>query len=299
MKKFGMIIIAQLCAYCLHGEMTVGGTLVISEEIGAMEFAHEYESNGMSSPYELGWFLSNKLKNSGCAPRRLAANATIEVQALPGMRKIAVGKTDAFGRFSIPVPSDTSYCRVASSVVLRRDGKDLNFEGFRSLDTPENGIEVVLRRESISLCGRCLSSDGNPVPDVVVSIDQFPRSDSLTIPTEYGVTDTAGCWRVDGLYAPGILSAASYINNTNIFLTSSKSMDSPLEAQITYTKSNSKDCLAKVLMPMITDGLRHAAEMFMHTYSQRNSMELKRQNPLVDFPTSTNNVIYVQDIMLP
>ncbi len=299
MKVMSMLLIAVLAVVCnLRAEQIVSGSVVISDVIGAIEFSQEYELSGAESPQALVWSLAEKRKNGGRKMRSLAANAKVEVQRLSDMKTIATGKTDGCGKFSVRVPDGTSYCRVISSIVLNIDGKDDIFKGAHSMEKPKIGIEVELCRESVSLCGRCLDKSGHAVTGIIISAKQFIHSEGLQhIPAEYGVSDANGVWMIDGLRAPGIFNAAEYIGNTSIAGNSARAENAPLESRLSYMSPDSSKCFVEKTIPMIPDGLRRAAEKFRQTYDKRNRRHSEMKRPL-EFPVSTNDVIYVPDVVL-
>jgi hypothetical protein len=99
------------------------------------------------------------------------------------------------------------------------------------------------------------------------------------------------------LPTPTINRQIAYLCNTNI-IARYDSARPPYRIDIKVCSTYISEPLGRVSVENVTANSRRAAEKFMLAYKRKTGADLPKNAPLADFPISTNNVIYVPDIIL-
>jgi hypothetical protein len=158
-------------------------------------------------------------------------------------------------------------------------------------------------RTYTSVEGRCVNKDGVPVKDVKVlvhpiTLRETESQNEILWSTQIAVTGADGKWRVDGLISPPIDYLSSYIRNAKLWH-SIEFLHCPMELKIEIWRALPYRREVQLTIPNITDGNRRAAEKAIEISEHRTGRKYDRSNQIMNFPVSTNNVIYVPDIVLP
>ena len=222
------------------------------------------------------------------------------------MNTVARGTTDANGRFSIEVNNAPSDLRIYSIVEMMVGGKALCFEGVCPVVRwKDKRLNVYLRRENISLVGRCLNKNKKPEQGVYVRVVQYPGAESSDMrhiyPQMVGVSDTNGYWRVDGLSSPQVEEVAIHLCDTNsIRFIGDAFIGTALTVGIKCRRDAFEGPPAvSFSQSLITADLREAAIRYRSLAEKKTGKTWMQKAPMTIFPVSTNNVIYIKDIILP
>jgi len=236
----------------------------------------------------------------------LPRNVEVELQTLPDFEVIGRAKVDANGRYRMEVKDDDRDWRVFCRCNIEDSGKKLEYQAAAHVAWNRREKAYVqnleLRRDYASVVGRCVDKDGMPIADAVVKVTVI-KADSQTSegewPGQMARTGKDGVWRADCIPAPSFNRLATYVCNTNSVYHNLHLRGMPYEIQIhAYPgygvfKPSGTASVANVS----ADG-RKAVEQVIATVKRRTGKDTPRPAPLVDFPASTNNVIYVPDIVL-
>lgn len=157
-------------------------------------------------------------------------------------------------------------------------------------------------RSYASAEGRCVQKGGIPVQGAYVSVRPITSGETeeecRLFPMQLAVTDAAGRWRVDGLATPPIVPVTSYICYTNI-VSNWQVCHYPLQLGISVRRKPFGAYDVEKVLPNVTDENRRAVERAIAATERKLGKKVERLNRMTDFPASTNNVIYVPDIVLP
>ena len=160
---------------------------------------------------------------------------------------------------------------------------------------------LELRRDYASAVGRCVDKDGMPIADAVVKVTVI-KADSGTSkgewPGQVARTGKDGVWRADCIPAPSFNRLATYVCNTNsIYYSALRAMPYGIQIYAHPSHGVFEPSGTASVANVSADG-RMAVEHAIAAVKRRTGKDTPRPAPLADFPASTNNVIYVPDIVL-
>ena len=237
----------------------------------------------------------------------IPVGATVEIQTLPDFKVVGRGKVNKDGNYRISVPSTELLWRAFCCVEREELGRKVRYAGVAHVrqeskyDSFYTG-NITLMRSYASAMGRCVKKDGAPAQGVFVYVHPITSGETeeecRLCPTQLAVTDTLGRWRVDGLASPPIIPLMSYICYTNI-VDNWQVSHYPLQLGIYARRKPFGSYDAERVVPNITDENHRAVEKTIAATERKSGKKMKRLNPMTNFPVSTNNVIYVPDLVLP
>ena len=307
MKK--KVVLFATCAIVVsfHGWCDLlNGRVILEVGLLQKDVVEEYARSNVKHIGFVKKVMYNDLLKSGLQPRQYVAHAHVEIQSLIDMKTVAQGTTDANGRFSIEVHNEPASLRVYSVAKMLVGDKHLRFEGVCPVVRwKDKELNVYLRRETISLVGRCLNKNKMPEHGVYVRVNQYPGAESsdmrLIYPQMLGVSDTNGYWRVDGLSGPTLEEVSVHLCDTNsIHFMSDMLRGTALVAGIECRRhAFGGSPLLSFEQSLITADLRAAAIKYRSLAEKKTGKIWKQKAPMTIFPVSTNNTIYIKDIILP
>lgn len=232
----------------------------------------------------------------------IANKAVIELQTVPGFKTIRKAVVVDNQSFKIEHMDDDPECRVFCRLEVK--GNMLTATTFPMVEDAEHYYcrSMKLRNDHTSVIGRCVDTNGMPVINAMV------RVDLVRTPVEVdegwmhqpliGRTDAKGHWRVDEIENPLFYDTISRICNTNI-VNRPNSTVPPFGLAISACFEEGDSVVnGHVEVPNITARDRAAAERIFAAYKRKTGKDWPRIAPMTDFPASTNNVIYVPDLVL-
>lgn len=284
---------------CTAGHIT--GDVWIVNDVTIDGVVQAYEQSSESSLKAVVGDLSLKLRMDGVRQlRQRASHVKVSVQSLPDLKEIASGTTDADGRFDINFPDSPSPMRVYACKKTLENGKPVYYEGVSSVYLEKNAALLELRKEHVTLKGCCVGRDGRPRVGVMVKVSQYPRSENAVLQRMsemFACTDENGIWRCDGLVCASLNEAAVVIANTNL-LQQQRFDNIPLSVFVGVSSRFVQSSSPEIEVSTITDKLRNASRRIMSAYERKTGKPYPLKAPMVDFSVSTNNVIYVPDLVL-
>ncbi len=305
-RKYVILAVCEIIAASNGWCDPLKGRVILEVGLLQKEVVEEYARSNIKHINLVKKKMYNDLLKSGLQPRQYIAHAQVEIQSLKDMKTVAQGTTDANGHFSIEVHDVSSNLRVYSVAELLVDDKHLRFEGVCPVDRwKDKELNVYLRRETISLIGRCLNKNKMPEQGVYVRVNQYPYAESsdmrLIYPQMLGLSDTNGYWRVDGLSGPTLEEVSVHLCDTNsIHFMSDMLRGTALVAGIECRRhAFGGSPLLSFEQSLITEDLREAAIKYRSLAEKKTEKTWKQTAPMTIFPVSTNNTIYIKDIILP
>lgn len=235
----------------------------------------------------------------------LPRNVEVELQTLPDFEVIGRAKVDANGRYRMDVKDDDRDWRVFCRCGIEDSGKMLEYQAAARMAWNRREEAYVqnleLRRDYASVVGRCVDKDGMPIADAVVKITVI-KADSGTSkgewPGQVARTGKDGIWRADCIPAPRFDRLVTYVCNTNsIYYSALRAMPYGIQIYAHPSHGVFEPSGTASVANVSADG-RRAVEHAIAAVKRRTGKDTPRPAPLADFPASTNNVIYVPDIVL-
>ncbi len=247
-------------------------------------------------------------RQNDCGIKRLMTpkNAVVEIQTLPDFKTIAKTIVDEKGGYSIRMNEGNVNRRVYCKVELDEFGKKACFIGSSRVWWNQRqkayAQDIDLSRDNVSVAGRCVDKNGSAVGNahVEVTLIMTPtHGEDPSSPLQLAKTDNEGRWRVDGVAAPSFERLIAYVADTNR-LNCCDEKTPPLkikvEARRRYIPMVNE---VTTTVPNVTAAKRSAIEKIIKTWERKNAKKYPMPHPLEEFPVSTNDVIYIPDMILP
>lgn len=236
----------------------------------------------------------------------LPRNVEVELQTLPDFKVICRAKVDAKGRYRMETREDDRDWRVFCRCSIEDSGKKLEYQATEHVawNRRENAYvqNLELRRDYASVVGRCVDKDGAPIADAVVKVTVIKVDGDLSEvewPGQVARTGKDGVWRADCIPAPYFNRLATYVCNTNSVYHNLHLRGMPYEIQIhAYPGYGVFEPSGSASVANVSADGRRAVELAIAAVKRRTGRDSPRPAPLTNFPASTNNVIYVPDIVL-
>lgn len=196
--------------------------------------------------------------------------------------------SDRENHFTFSNDARSLYTIIARTEV--KNSRSSKFVGECSLWGNSDGnitINMIPIENVISIEGRIVSPKGIPMPECLVSVD--PGGYGLPEYGEWPVficfTDSMGRWKVDRIRPPAKWAVKAYLERPEL-IAQPPLVDQSLTAGILVKGGADYKRYACLSVPLITENMR-------------NKLGDVVKNTTLSLPVSTNNVIYVGDIVLP
>lgn len=226
--------------------------------------------------------------------------AEVELQSLPGFKVIRKVKVNDKGEYVTKISDADPDCRVFSRCKI---GKK-TLTGTAYIEWDKFGCaysqSVMLSGDYTTVVGRCVDTNGFPVVDARVDVDVVTTPtevDGKRHKTQVGRTDKEGRWIVEGIDKPSFGFMLMRLANTNV-VNREDSRVPPYGIKISACRIPGFKVCGFTSIPNVTARDRAAAERIFAAYKRKTGKDWPRPAPMTDFPVSTNNVIYVPDIVL-
>ena len=195
---------------------------------------------------------------------------------------------DKEGRFSLNASAKPLYSIVAKTKA--KDGVVPKFAGEYSLLGFHRSVVLITMtksKDAITLKGKIKLSNGLPMKDCLLSVDCSPCDEAQfnMFPVRAVFTDNNGCWEIEYVIRPKKYAVEAYAKDSRL-AAQPPYFKEPLSAVIYVHGDSFKKTLHKVNVPLITENMRKKLGDVV-------------KNTTLSLPVSTNNVIYVGDIVLP
>ena len=192
-------------------------------------------------------------------------------------------QTDGKNRFLLHRRPDP----LLSIVAYTRSGK--KFIGEYSLWGFRGGrvIITMMRSENaITLLGSVKTQNGLPARNCLISIDTAPCDERQFpwFPVRVVFTDNNGNWKLENVKMPRRYAVMGYLKEPRL-VAQPPYYEEPLSAAIMVHGNTHKRILRQLSVPLITENMRRKLGTMVDSSK-------------VSLPVSTNNVIYVGDIVL-
>ncbi len=289
------------------GADVVKGHVGLSMYPSVEDVARAYEESDSANFEEVAMKLVES-RNAAREKIDLANSAVVELQTLPGFTTLRKVTVDDNSRYETEIKDEEPGCRVFCR--YEADGKAYTGSSHlewcgRPIDAYDQSFQ--LRGEWTSVAGRCLHADGSPAvnAEVTVGLIRTPVEveESGMNRTQTARTDTNGCWRVDCVEKPTFMMMITRICYTNV-VNRSDSRVPPYGISVGAIPHFRHCDLSSLYgfsvgtnVPNVTASDRAAVEKILAIYKKRNGKEIPRRAPMTDFPVSTNNVIYIPDLV--
>lgn len=291
----------------VYGKDVVKGWARVETTPSIAEIAEEYATTDVLHPRIAALQIMKRQKENGIKHEYVPMGAEVEIQILPGYKVVGRGKIDKDGNYSISVPSTKLLWRAYCCVEREELGRRVRYVGATHVsqksqyDSFYTG-NIILKRSYASAEGRCVHKDGTPAQDVHVLVHPLTSGETdeecHLYPIQWAVTDAFGKWRVDGLSTPPIdilMSHICYTNGVNNWQVSHYPLQLGIYARLKPFGAYDAECI----IPNVTDENHKAVEKAISAYERKWGKKKERSNQMTNFPASTNNVIYVPDLILP
>lgn len=303
-RKLMGTVASLLVAVNASGDV-VKGWVRLEATPSIAEVAEEYATTGARIPELAARQIMERQNAQGIKYMTIPVGATVEIQTLPDFKVVGRGKVDQDGNYSVVMPGKDSLWRAYSKVVREEFGRPVLYVGVSRTYKRRNAAyyeaNITMMRSYASAMGRCVQKDGTPAQGVFVYVHPITSGETeeecRLCPTQLAVTDTLGRWRVDGLASPPIIPLMSYICYTNI-VDNWQVSHYPLQLGIYARRKPFGSYDAERVVPNVTDENHRAVEKTIAATERKSGKKMKRLNPMTNFPVSTNNVIYVPDLVL-
>lgn len=235
----------------------------------------------------------------------LPDNVEVELQTLPDFNVIGRAKVDAKGRYRMEVKEDDRDWRVFCKCAADGPGGRFEYLATKHVEWEPYAKayvqNLVLRRDYTSVAGRCVDKAGQPIADAVVRVTAI-KADPEGNRWCGQVTRTGkdGMWRVDGMPTPFFRDLMTYLCDTNSIhrsIIALRGMPYEIEACAHLNYGVSKPS-GSVSVANVSADSRMIMERAIAGATRITGKKVSLRAPLTDFPASTNNVIYVPDIVL-
>lgn len=284
---------------------TIKGRVRLVNSPSLHELAQCYEKSMSNDPYYVayveiaGRYSSTKVD--------IPPTATAELRTMQGDKLLAKSAISGDGSFCLQSNQRCGDCRVTCRCEV---GGQVYF-GATLLERDESGelfdTFVVLRRIDsgcVSVAGRCVDTHGVPLTNVVVSARL--KSAFLEIENEkeyykpqFAMSDGDGRWRIDGVEKLSFTDLFAYVCNTNIFTACGDgATHPPYGIIIEASPTGSSKPFGCITVPNVTADDYSEVRKILDIYKQKTGKGWKALAPMKECPDSTNNVIYVSDIVL-
>ena len=215
-------------------------------------------------------------------------NAEVVLTNVKTREVLAKVMSDKNGRFSLPGKPKPLYTIVVKATDKNDEAAKL--VGEYSLWGYRGGaitINMVSLKDAISFEGRVVAPNGKPMPECLVSVDpgRYGVPEYGTWPVYIAFTDKAGKWKVDRIRPPAKWAVKEYLKSPRL-AAQSPLVDESLIAGILVKGGVDYKRFTSLSVPLVTEVMQ-----------QKLGDIIKATT--VSLPISTNNVIYVGDIVLP
>lgn len=285
-----------------HATESVKGRVKLVTTPSPLEYAEAYEK---TDDVDFCAELESRQKSAGIARVIVPFNAVVELQTIPDFKVIAKSKVDKNGLYCFNVKEDNRDWRVYCKCELEEFGRRIPFIATAHVkwDKRENAYvqNLWLRRDYVSVVGRCVDTNGVPVANAVISVGPTTTVDEGRSPYDDQIarSDSRGYWRVDGVITPSL-------NHLMILMGNTKQTEEYDSGYIPYginvgAKASyfaAKGTSDTIGLPNLSANARIATEKIFAAFKRKTGKDWPRPHPLMNFPVSTNNVIYVPDIVL-
>lgn len=282
--------------------VVVKGTVSLIDYPTALECASLFDQPEAANPL---WAMARITHLYVYKRHELPRSVEVELQTLPDFKVICRAKVDANGRYRMEVKEDDRDWRVFCRCGIEDSGKILEYQAAARMAWNRREEAYVqnleLRRDYASVVGRCVDKDGMPIADAVVKITVI-KADSGTSkgewPGQVARTGKDGIWRADCIPAPRFDRLVTYVCNTNsIYYSALRAMPYGIQIYAHPSHGVFEPSGTASVANVSADG-RMAVEHAIAAVKRRTGKDTPRPAPLADYPASTNNVIYVPDIVL-
>lgn len=200
---------------------------------------------------------------------------------------IAKNVANKDGHFSLQGNPKPLYTIVAKTAA--KGDEAVKFVGEYSFWRYRGGdvvVNMVPKEHAISFIGRVVSPEGNPMSECIVSVDPggYGLPEYGKWPVYIAFTDSAGRWKVDRIRPPAKWAVKEYLKNPKLSA-QPPLVDESLTAGIIVKGGADYKRFNSASVPLITDAMKQELGDIA-------------KNTAVVLPVSTNNVIYVGDIVL-
>ncbi len=302
-----MVVVVFLMIAANVGADVVKGWVRLETTPSISEIAEEYATTDARSPELAARQIMERQNAQGISYMTIPVGATVEIQTLPDFKVVGRGKVDKGGNYSISVPSTELVWRAYCCAEREELGRRIRYAGAVHVrqesryDSFYTG-NITLMRSYASAQGRCVQKDGTPAQGVFVYVHPLTSGETVEesrlCPTQLAVTDALGRWRVDGLSTPPISPLMSYICYTNI-VDNWQVSHYPLQLGIYARRKPFGSYDAERVIPNVTEESRNAVKKAIAIAECKSGKTMNRSSQMTNFPISTNNVIYVSDLILP
>lgn len=301
-NKLMFCVVLFMVATVVNADEAVKGMIGFSLYPTIEDIAAAYEKSEMD---DLRCVVADLVSSRNVERKKysLANAAEVELQALPGFKVLRKVKVNDKGEYITKIKDDDPDCRVFCRYEIGK--RTLTGAAYIEWNKFENCYcqHMQLRNDYVSVTGHCIDTNGMPVVNarIYVRLVRTPveQEESRLNRSYYGRTDENGFWRVDGIESPTYDRMLACICNTNV-INRYDSATPPYGIHVGALVESEKgvEAAGSVGVPNITARDRAAAERIFAAYKRKTGKEWPRPAPMTDFPVSTNNVIYVPDIVL-
>jgi len=307
--KIKYIVLSTVCVvvWTACAMEKVKGRVQLFTSPSPVEFADYYETSSELWIRQAMHGLRMRQRDEGIADGITPINAVVELQEIPSFKVIAKTKVEPDGRYYIETKGTGLPCRLYCRTASKEFGEKKVFVAVAAVNKwveRERAYvqDLVLRRDSVSVVGRCIDTNGLPVINAAVDVSLITtpiETSEIFHSSQIARTDENGCWRVDGVDAPVFDRLISYVCNTNVISIFDSSCP-PYEISVGACAGSfsAQEPKANVVVPNVSAEARIAVEKVFAAYKRKTGKDWPRPAPMTDFPVSTNNVIYVPDIVL-
>ena len=227
--------------------------------------------------------------------------AVVELQSLPEFKVLKKTTVGDKAEYIMQIGKGGPDCRV----FCRYEYGGNVFSGSSHIEWNESEKafcqDIVLRGDYVSVAGRCMCANGVPLSNAVVEVVLVTtpvEQEERFYKTHIARSDKNGCWRVDGVNKPSFLRLLSYVCNTNVARHYDSSVPPYRISVGAYPKYGDYKITGCASVANVSASDRVAVERIKAAIKRKTGKDIQCPAPLTDFPVSTNNVIYVPDIVL-
>ena len=283
----------------------IKGDVHLIDAPSIQELANCYEKSDKNDPYYVAY--AEVMKKYSRSKEKAPSQTVSELRSVPDDKVLAKTGLDANGVFSLPFNPGDKDCRVVCRCEI--DGKKYFGTVYIGRDEGQRayGQTIVMRRADsgyVSVAGRCLSASGQPVTNALVmarliSAPLEVENEKEYYKTQYARSDKNGYWRVDGVEKLNFTDLLAYACDTNLFVSCGDgATHPPYGIEVVALMSSESEPFGSVAVPNITAEDFSAVKAILATYKQKTGKAWPKATAMVSPPCSTNNVIYVPDIVL-